>query len=68
MIPGQCPCCGQDVPDINKVKQRDYIKIMRILNDITIEDNYAVAQIIKNKLAKKLSGWKNLYNKPEAKQ
>lgn len=67
MTPGKCPCCGQDVPDLNAVKKRDYVKILKILNEIELvpkqnERGPDQVQRFRNILAKKITGWKGLFD------
>lgn len=70
-VPGNCPCCGQSVADMRILKKRDYVKILKILNSIEYDPqpgdkNYQVLQRFRNILAKRITGWKGLYNEKPA--
>lgn len=68
MIPGNCPCCGQAVSDMNALKKRDYVKILKSLGTIEFtqkpqERTINAIQRYRNTVAQKISGWRGLFRK-----
>lgn len=66
-ISGNCPCCGKPCDNMALLKKRDYVKILKVLNSIDYiprpgERAIVQMQKFRNLLAKRITGWKGLYN------